>query len=162
MKFNTLLLLPIALIVLVITIPPKYKSNFESYVTPASFNDTLPPSYLENAKVTELQGYKIQKQPGVATYYYKYKADHKQVLKELSALPFPADSIRADLQCRTIQTVSELKQLEALLKDERVADTFHQNEPIENYIIYQCLKAEEHFVLLSKNSNSVIHIIQQG
>lgn len=162
MKFNSLLLLPIAFVILVITIPPKYKSNFESYVTPASLHDTLPPSYLEKVKASEIQGYKIQKEAGAITYYYEYKADHKQVLKELAALPFPVDSVRADIQVRAITHVSELKQLEALLKDKQVTNAFHVTEPIENYSIYQCVKAEQHFVLLSKNTHTVIHIIQQG
>ena len=162
MKFNSLILLPIAFIILVLAIPHKQKSSFESFGAPSSLHDSLPASYLENVKASEIQGYKIQNQPGRTTFYYEYKADHKQVLTELSALPFPVDSLRADLHCQAITHLSELKQVESLLKDERVAGIFNLPEPIENYLIYQCIKTDQHFVLLHKNSSNVIHIIQQG
>lgn len=162
MRFNPLLLFPIAFILILIAIPPKPKAVPDSSVTQASLEDSLPPSFLQKVHPKEIQGYRVYQPGGSATYYFEYTADHSQVLKEIAALPFPADSVRADLECRVITQLSEVKQLEELLKDEMIASIFHQNEPIENYSIYQCIKAEQHFILLDKTSSHVIHIIQQG
>jgi len=162
MKFNGLLLLPVALILIIAITSKQKKSRYDWHSTSRAYlHDSLPPSFLMNVNPVEIQGYKIQEESGSTTYYYEYTADHQQVLKEIAALPFPSDSIRADLQCRAITELSEITQLEELLKDERITQTF-RTEPVSNYTIYQCLKSQQHFILLDNTSDKVIHIIHHG
>lgn len=162
MKINALLFFPIALILLIVSIPPKTKSGSHRTITQASLSDSLPQSFLQKVAPIEIQGYCVQQFHVSSTYYFKYSANHTKVLQQIALLPFSPSSVRADVQCRAIAQQSELKQMEELLKDRLIAQTF-QREPLINYTIYQCLKTpQHHFLLLSKTSDTVIHIIHQS
>jgi hypothetical protein len=163
MKFNTMLLLPIGFVMgLIACDSSRPTSNWDNFVTYASLYDSLPPALLQQVNAVELQGFKMQQSLGATTYYFEYTANHRALLKELSMLPFAVDSVRADTQCRIITDQFELKLVEDLLEEQTIARSFYRNEPLSNYTAYQCLKTpQHHFVLLSKNSDRVIHVIHQ-
>jgi hypothetical protein len=158
MKFNGLLLLPILLIaIIVFTNKPKSTPvEFTSHVMYASVHDSLPPSFLKQVSLHEKQGYVVSK--GFKnTYYFEYTANHSQVIKALSSLPFAIDSVRADIQCRIISSEQELKGVSNLLAQQN-----YFSAEINKYTVYECLKApQHHVVLLNKESDQVIHIMRQ-
>lgn len=160
MKLNGLLLFPVVLILIVLVIQkPKSNNNWQP-LSYASLHDTLPTVFFEKVKTHEIQGYRVSKDYK-NIYYFEYTANHSDVLQALSSLPFAADSIRADIQARVITGERELKQVTDLLKEQHIINNFSIN--LHEFIVYECLKSpQHHFVLLNKNSNQVIHIINQG
>jgi hypothetical protein len=165
MKFNGLLLFPIALIIIIAiaTNPKKLTQEWSHTVTNASLHDSLPPSFFQHVNVQEIQGFQVSTGFHSNTYYFEYTANHNQVLKALSMLPFAADSSRADVEPKIISGDAELKRIKDLLKEQDIARAFHKTGSLNTYTVYECLKVpQHHFVLLSKESDKVIHIIQQG
>jgi hypothetical protein len=164
MKFNAMLLVPIAFIGMLIACDTTNSKNrhWETFITPAYLYDSLPPALLQQVNPVEIQGYKIQQALGATTYFFEYTANHNELLKQVAKLPFAVDSVRADIECRMVTGRTELKRIEALFDDPILARNFHQSDPLNNYDVYECLKFQHHFILLSKTSDRVIHIIHQS
>jgi hypothetical protein len=162
MKFNYMLLFPIAFITMLMACDShKPKSEWYDFTSRAYLSDSLPPEFLQKVNPIEHQGIRLQRALGATTYYFEYSADHQTVLKEISTLPFAADSARADTQVRMIAGEIELRKIERLLKDESIIKDF-SIDALDGYTAYECLKTPQHHILLlSKNSDRVIHIVHQ-
>lgn len=162
MKINYMLLFPLALLTMIMACDShKPKSQWNNLTSHAYLSDSLPLEFIQKVKPDEQQGIRLQRALGTTTHYFEYTANHKQVLKEISMLPFAADSARADTQVRLIAGKIELEKIQKLLKEESITKDFSA-DAIDNYIAYECIKGlQHHILLLSKNSNSVIHIIHQ-
>lgn len=162
MKINYMLLFPLALLTLLMACDShKTKSEWYDFTSQAYLSDSLPPEFLLKVNPIEQQGIRLQRALGASTYYYEYTADHQTVLKEIGTLPFAADSARADTQIRMIAGKLEIEQIQKLLKEESITKYFSA-DTIDTYNAYECIKGlQHHILLLSKNSNSVIHIIHQ-
>jgi hypothetical protein len=162
MKSNLMLLFPFAFVVMLMACDShKPKSEWTSFTSRAYLSDSLPIQFIQNVKAIEQQGIKLQRALGATTFYFEYSADHQSVLKEIGLLPFASDSSRADTQIRMIAGKIEIEKIKQLLKEESIVKDF-SFDALETYTAYECLKAPQHHILLlSKNSDRVIHIIHQ-
>jgi hypothetical protein len=162
MKIRYKLLLPLSFILALLACDShKPKSEWYDFTSRAYLSDSLPIQFLQRVNAVELQGIRLQRALAATTYYYEYTADHETVLKEIGTLPFAADSARADTQIRMIAGEIELRKIERLLKDESIIKDF-SIDSLDGYTAYECLKTPQHHILLlSKNSDRVIHIVHQ-
>jgi hypothetical protein len=137
------------------------KSDFKAVIQSASIYDTLPNIITENESFEEIQGYRIQQAINRATYYFEYRTDHQTLLHKMAMLPFPIDSIRADVQVQRITEPTMISNIEKRLINNQLKHRFTLPESLVNFDVYTCLKSpQQHILLLSKSSNRVIHIIE--
>jgi len=165
MKFNTLLLFPLALIAIIVIMrnPNRAATKDANLVLAVSLQDSLPESFITKVAPHEIQGYRVVKSSTESISFFEYRANHQRLLKELARLPFAADSVRADTQTRIITDALEIRQVAALLKEQSIADHFQMKEPISDYEVHHCLKTpQQHYVLLHKESDRVIHLVHQS
>jgi hypothetical protein len=162
MKINYMLLFPLALVTMLIACEShKPKTEWYDFTSRAYLSDSLPPEFLQKVNPIQQQGIRLQRSLSATTFYFEYSANHQSVLKEIGSLPFAADSARADTQIRMIAGRMELEKIQQLLKEESILKDFSV-DALESYTAYECLKAPQHHILLlSKNSDRVIHIIHQ-
>jgi hypothetical protein len=157
-----MLLFPFAFLTIVMACDSyKPKTEWYDFTSRAYLSDSLPPEFLQKVNPIEQQGIRLQRALGATTYYFEYTANHQQLLREMSILPFAIDSVRADIQIRLIAGRIELEKIQQLLKEESITKDFSV-DAIDSYKAYECIKGPQHHILLlSKNSDTVIHIIHQ-
>lgn len=155
-----LALLPVWLLVSVIACErPPYQEHWEAWVQYASAIDTLPAAITSRVAIQQLQGYRLQKSIAESVYVFEYHADHQQLLRQLAYLPIPADTTRADVQYHAVTDVETRKNIEAVLTERHLAQSFHWTESLNDFTIYESVKHQRHWLLLSHSSDRVIHII---
>jgi hypothetical protein len=162
MKSLINLLFPLAFLLMIFGCDStQHKAKWEPSVTPAYLNDSLPPSLLKETGARQLQGYRLMKTPDSYTYFFEYEANQKELLRQMARVPFAADSLRADVQCRIITDIEKLESLKRNFKEGLIARNFFLKNNLNDYTVYECVKSpQHHIIMLNKHSDNVIHVIQ--
>jgi hypothetical protein len=137
---------------------PDRNNSWDSFVTTVSLHDTLP-SLTRRLSIEEVQGYELKTSIRESVYYFEYETNHGALLREMALLPVPIDSAFADVQCRKTTDATTRDLVLTLLQNENMAKTFDWNRDLQEYDLYECLKAQHHLLLLNRHSDRVIHLI---
>jgi hypothetical protein len=130
-----------------------------TYVSDSSVRESILGFSIED--LHEIQGVQISKADKIS-YYFEYEADHTQVLNVIASMPFRMDNNRSSTQCGLMSSESNpLLAYKEVSQTEFEASTFFWKAKPEEYIFYECVRSPmKHTMLVSKNSNRILHRVE--
>ncbi len=130
-------------------------------VLSASLSDSLPAKTLTELQIEDVQGIKVKYGNGLHSSYFEYDADPESLLAKISYLPFSKYTVRADTTCRPVAFAEVEFMRSHLTHFETENAAFFWDATSEAYHVYECIKTPlRHTLLISKNSNRVLHRIE--
>ena len=159
-KFSNVILLALPFFLIIYLFTPKRTLTELPITQPTSLADSIPIEYYQQLHVVEKRGNKFIEK-GKAVTYLEYETDAHVLLKTIANLPFSKYAMRADTVC--VETgFYELTALKnSISKEELSTGSYFWNIETENYQLYECIKGyEKHTLLISKNSEQVLHRIE--
>ncbi|HYG20158.1 MAG TPA: hypothetical protein VD816_14570 [Ohtaekwangia sp.] len=124
-----------------------------------AISDSLPPKAVSALGLHNVTGVKIKYITGQYAQYFEYEADRAAVLQMLALLPFSRYTEKADTVARRIGH-AEFEKLRREIPSVELENSTSFWSADEAYDVYECLKFPLiHTVLISKDSNRIIHRI---
>jgi hypothetical protein len=110
----------------------------------------------------QLNGVKIfNADTGRFTYYFEYIANKQDTLRRIAALPFLKDNRRTSLSYQLLDSFENPLDGSKLSKEEYEASSFYWDARGEEFTFYECYRSPmKHTILLSKNSDRVLHKVE--
>jgi hypothetical protein len=140
-------------------------SVWQDYKSPTfkhiSLYDTLPENVVNYIAATEINGVRAMYSSGRHTSYLEYEADPMRVLFAVQSIPFAMHE-GGDTLCRDMNQKFSLSGNRVLSKEEQQQASFFWNMNPDEFVYYECLKgSQRHTILVSKNSNRILHRIEK-
>jgi hypothetical protein len=137
---------------------------WEDYKSPTfkhiSLYDTLPKNIVNYLSAVEINGVRATYSSGRHTSYLEYEADAMRVLFAVQSIPFAMNE-GGDTLCRDMDQTFSLSGNRVLSKEEKQRAAFFWNMNPDEFVYYECLKgSQRHTILISKNSNRILHRIE--
>jgi hypothetical protein len=136
----------------------------EAYRSPAfkhiSLYDTLPKRAVDYLSAVEINGVRATYPSGKHTSYFEYEADPMRVLFAVQSVPFAMNE-GGDTLCRDMNQTFTLSGHRVLSREEKSKSSFFWDIDPDDFVYYECLKGvQRHTILISKNSNRILHRIE--
>lgn len=134
-----------------------YKSPTFKHI---SLYDTLPKKAVDYLNAVEINGVRAFYASGKHTSYLEYEADPMRVLFAVQSIPFAMHE-GGDTLCRDMGQPFALSGQRVLSRDEKTKASFFWKINPDEFVYYECLKgSQRHTILVSKNSNRILHRIE--
>jgi hypothetical protein len=113
-------------------------------------------------QLQQLNGIQIlNRDTGKLTYYFEYIADKQDTLRRIAAMSFLKDNRISSTACELMNTNLNPLDHSDLTQEERDATSFFWDARANEFPFYECYKSPmKHTLLLSKNSNRILHKVE--
>ncbi len=159
-KFSKIILLTLPFFLIFYLFLPKETIKELPFTQTTSLEDSIPMEYYRQLNVVEKQGNKFfEKDKAVA--YLEYETDVQALLKTIASLPFSKYAVRADTVCIETGFYGFTSIRNSISAEELNTGSYFWNIEPNDYRVYECIKGyEKHTLLISKNSDQVLHRIE--
>lgn len=149
---------------LTIYLPHEKITQPEIYFGPPVSEASVQQEFFQDASfaIQELNGVRIiDQETGKPTYYFEYIANKQDTLRRISALPFRRDNRKSSLSCELMNASINPLENSELTDEERSIASFFWEAEAEEFTFYECYKSPvKHTLLLSKNSDRILHKVE--
>lgn len=159
-RYTRLLLLTLPFFLIVYLFLPKRALQEIPITQSTSLADSIPIEYYQQLKVVEKRGNKFFEK-GKAVTYLEYETEANALLKTIGLLPFSKYAVRADTVCIETGFYEFTSLKKSISKEELATGSYFWNIEPTNYQVFECIKGyEKHTLLISRNSDHVLHRIE--
>lgn len=161
-----IVVLPIVVIMALGACKKPRLENELDYIPPlvlaTSLEDSLPLKAIDALDLPKTYGTKILYYNGLYASYFEYEADPNAVVQTVSQLPFPIHlNIPADTLCRPISQHDFETMMKLISAEEKESTSNFWASYKNKFNAFECIKGQfKHTLLLSRNSNRILHRIE--